>query len=303
MVNGVQNIAHKSKQVIHNLISELHYCIKRGIYMKTNFVNILCLLIMLLAISGCSYESDDLVNSPVEKIIETQTIEHELSHESNDSDHFHVEKNTEDQATEHELSYQSGYRFGIANPKDNADIKSELIDYITEFNTLTPSSIEATAANIQDYNFEEFYEQAYIDNNISEIESFYFPTVSIEGYKLYRAIIDEWSFMYYYAPIEKLESNDEYIFEFNDGILLGFDRPHWIDSENPLGSEINKMNVQNRSYELRNDLLYKPDANSVLGAIGGTRFTLNVPDTLNNAEYLFSIGEAIIQTSELIAVN
>ena len=126
---------------------------------------------MLLAISGCSYESDDLVNSPVEKIIETQTIEHELSHESNDSDHFHVEKNTEDQATEHELSYQSGYRFGIANPKDNADIKSELIDYITEFNTLTPSSIEATAANIQDYNFEEFYEQAYIDNNISEIES------------------------------------------------------------------------------------------------------------------------------------
>lgn len=258
---------------------------------------------MLLAISGCSYESDDLVNSPVEKIIETQTIEHELSHESNDSDHFHVEKNTEDQTTEHELSYQSGYRFGIANPKDNADIKSELIDYITEFNTLTPSSIEATAANIQDYNFEEFYEQAYIDNNISEIESFYFPTVSIEGYKLYRAIIDEWSFMYYYAPIEKLESNDEYIFEFNDGILLGFDRPHWIDSENPLGSEINKMNVQNRSYELRNDLLYKPDANSVLGAIGGTRFTLNVPDTLNNAEYLFSIGEAIIQTSELIAVN
>ena len=247
--------------------------------MKLNIVITLPIILSLFTIIGCSDETD----------------EYKHNHENPK-----IQKSYEESQ---EVSCQSGFRFGFANSDAHADIKSELIDYITEFNNLTSFDVAEKAVDIQEYDFEEFYNHAYIDNNISAIESFYFPNITIDGYKLYRAIIDEWSFLYYYAPVEKLNTDEEYVFEFNDGILLSIDRPHWIDASDPLGSEINKMNTQNREYILQNNLLYKPDANSVLGVLGETRFSLIVPDVLNDSDNLLSLGEEIIQSSELVYMD
>ena len=147
------------------------------------------------------------------------------------------------------------------------DFKNEVIALINKSTTIT--------AEHEDYQF-------FTNNKISEITEFYLPAIKIDGFELYRLLIDQWTFMFYYAPVEELEN--DYSFTFETGILLGINRPY-ID------------------LILQDALLYVESENSMRGCIGNTSFTLLVPDKLNNFDYLYELGLEIIETSELVVIN
>ena len=185
------------------------------------------------------------------------------------------------------VSYNNNVPLEIMNNYEN-NFKNEIIHLIRESKTITKEH--------------EMY-QYYAYNKISDITEFYFPTIKIDGYELYRILIDQWTCIYYYAPIKELKKESEYVFTFETGILLGINRPYWLDNADPLKPEIENREIQNIEYLFKDDLLYTQSQNSIMGLIGNTSFNIYVPNKLNNYEFLHELGLKISETSEMIVVD
>jgi len=163
-----------------------------------------------------------------------------------------------------------------------------------------PSEASRSGVIVDETKLKAEFAELLRERDDAEFTEFYYPNVKIDGFVLYRAVADEWSFMYYYAPSEKY--SDDYVFEFNDGILLGYSQTHWIDTADPLGAEVRKYDKQNIEYIYENGLLYTEGNNQIEGVVHNTNFTLNVPDSLNEREKIFEIGKNIIECTEIISL-
>jgi len=236
------------------------------------------ILLSILLLSGCgrtdrsdsneTITEDDIANYPetVSNQTENYINKNESEEISNTEETVSIQKELLEPSPPSEKS-----RIGILDSNGDFEVREELLKDVKEY------------------------------GGISKDEELYYPKLKIEGFKLYRTVIDEWSFLYYYAPESKL--SEEYIFEFNDGILLGYDRTHWIDTEDPLGSEMRKYDLQNIEYTYKENILVRKNTAQVEGVVGNTRFTLIATDKMNDEELLFELGKAVIDSTETIAIN
>jgi len=266
---------------------------------KIIFVALVAAALSLMSLNGCD-KSVEIDEEPLSDISQTADIE------TNDigSSGLNAEEATEE--TEAPVSEAadtvplSGVPLGMMNSSDGSKLKNELIEQINMSRTADQEPPEGSDVELDDY-----YRQVYVGNDISDISEFYFPTVKIDGYELYRVLVSEWTFMYYYAPIEEFskEKEFEYVFTFETGILLGINRPHWMDNDDPLKALINQHDTQEIPYVLKDNLIYTESHNGIAGQIGNTRFNITVPDTLNDFEFLYALGLKVIETSELVFVK
>ncbi len=201
-----------------------------------------------------------------------------------------------------DVSPLSAFRFGVEENVAAPNIKKLLLDKIEEFKFMSQRDIIDKSSAVQEYDFHEYYEIAFKGASINEISEFYFPNFTIDGYTLYRSVIDEWSFMYYFAPSEMLKEGN-YTFEFDTGIMIAIHRSHWIDTENPLAAEIQKLENREATYILKDNMLHEIGSNSISGIIGYTRFVINVPDACSNYDALAALGRKVVESCELVSVN
>lgn len=276
------------------------------------FLSAVLIIIQILTISGCSIENDNSktqlsansnkeykqADSSESEIDSTDTIPATEDVKKTDTSTIDSESTAENKV----VATLSGYRFGVMDTSNSDNIKEKLLSQILEFQNLSEEDIKERQATA-DYDFSEFYSAAYLNNKIDEITEFYYPEISIDGYTLYRAIIDEWSFLYYFGPNEKINSTSEYTFEFGDGILLGIDRTHWIDTDNPLDAQIKQYENRNKKYILKDNILYVEGYDSIEGIIGNTRFTLHGPDDACDYDSLFALAKKVIESTELIEIS
>ncbi len=258
--------------------------------MKTKSIIAFAMVIMiLLSVLGCSRIDKQLIETiqsdsePLLTNAITSGDETTATHATDDTSTIDSESTAENKV----VATLSGYRFGVMDTSNSDNIKEKLLSQILEFQNLSEEDIKERQVTA-DYDFSEFYSAAYLNNKIDEITEFYYPEISIDGYTLYRAIIDEWSFLYYFGPNEKINSTSEYTFEFGDGILLGIDRTHWIDTDNPLDAQIKQYENRNKKYILKDNILYVEGYDSIEGIIGNTRFTLHGPDDACDFDSLFA---------------
>ncbi|MCL2071757.1 MAG: hypothetical protein FWH07_05940 [Oscillospiraceae bacterium] len=160
----------------------------------------------------------------------------------------------------------------------------------------------------------------YSDNKIADIKKFYFPTMEIGGYELYRVDVSEYQIYYCYVSTELLKNSEEFWLSLNPSIQILIQRPSAIRDvgfEHPF--DIWTKSAREQGETLTEDnMLYSDFEGYGLGGygritapIGDTVFTISVPSYPTNDafvrvdEYEVSRELALrfIETAELITVG
>ncbi|MCL2816947.1 MAG: hypothetical protein FWD39_00985 [Clostridiales bacterium] len=143
----------------------------------------------------------------------------------------------------------------------------------------------------------------YAQNEISDIQEFYYPSVKIDGYDLYCVEVSKSSFHFYFAPVEELNKEQEYFYTLKTGILITIRRPGYVDAADPLRPLIEQLNQQGKDYLAEDNILYIQSHNDITAQIFNTWFGVRMPDELNNYDYLRALCFNIIDSIEVVVLE
>ena len=205
-------------------------------------------------------------------------------------------------ATPQVAAVSSDYSIITATCKDADEVKRSLLSTLSGLKSMTPDDVAVKASTTVDYDFEEYYTEAYINTKINEMTEFLFPTAEIDGYTMISAKISGIrSVIYYYGPTEKVESEDGYLFDSSDGILIGIKHPDNVDRDDPLAAPIRQ--TWGKDYILRDDMLQVVGWNEITAVVQNTIFRMSVPDSMNDPDTLFDLAEKLRDSMELVQLD
>jgi hypothetical protein len=130
-------------------------------------------------------------------------------------------------------------------------------------------------------------------NNLSGINSFYYPTVNIDGFELNMISITGGTLNFSYVPVGN---------RLNRGVSITIVRPEYIEvsASEYLREFVDSVKSQWREYTRGEGLVHTKHSNQIVGAVGDLRFTIHVPDKMNNFDTLRELSQQLINTAELI---
>ena len=181
-------------------------------------------------------------------------------------------------------------------------VKRSLLETLSELKSMTPDDVAEKASATIDYDFEEYYNEAYINTGINEMTELLFPIAKIDGYTMISAKISGIrSVIYYYGPTEKVESEEGYLFDDSDGIFIGIKHPDDVDQDDPLAIPIRQ--TWGKNYILSDNMLHVVGSNTITVAVQNTIFILSVPDSMTDADTLFDLAARIRDSMELVKLD
>ncbi|MCL2071721.1 MAG: hypothetical protein FWH07_05750 [Oscillospiraceae bacterium] len=149
----------------------------------------------------------------------------------------------------------------------------------------------------------------YSANKIADIKKFYFPTMEIDGYELYRVDVGENATQYYYVSTQLLKDSEDFWLSASPRIEIFISRPGWIKdtSVDQFESLKEQTREQGPSYLIEDNIIYnKADWESeghIYTPIGNSVLGISVPEELDDYEFLREIALRFIETAELITVG
>ena len=166
----------------------------------------------------------------------------------------------------------------------NSKMKNELIQHIDVSKSSSRENAKFTT---------------YEANILESIKEFYSPP-RIDGFEMFIVSVNEYGFVYYYAPSEALKSKEEYRFSNIDGIEIVIDRP---ESRDMNASDLLIDMAHSNNMKITDDNFVYGEDNHILGKIGDSVFRISVPVKQANYEWQRDLALQLIKSSELVNVQ
>jgi len=168
---------------------------------------------------------------------------------------------------------------------NNFNLKNEIISHI---------SISETKNSVNN--------RLYSEHKVSDIPQFYaLDNLLIDGYRLYHVNITEGSFLYRFVPIEEFYDENVVSTGLNN-ILIPVKRWEWFD-EKSTSKLMEREAEQGWGYLNEDGMIYSQNNNEITAPIGNTIFRVQVPDKLNNYDFLHDIAQQVIKSAEIVDVK
>jgi len=135
---------------------------------------------------------------------------------------------------------------------------------------------------------------AYHFHEVASLTEFYFVTVEIEGFELIELEISKYGVTYLFRCIETT----------GRGITISIRRPSNYSSPEEVWQVITEQALQHFSGSLsESGMIYHLNSMEILSRIGDTWFSIRVPNSLNNYEFLRDLAFDVIETSRPVVVE
>lgn len=260
--------------------------------MKMKLKKMLIILALVIITSGCNATTTG-----------TQYESEHLSVESkylfNDFESERLVSSDESTAAPQVAAMTSAYSITTDLCNGANAVKRSLLETLSELKSMTPDDVAEKASTTIDYDFEEYYNEAYINTGINKMTELLFPIAKIDGYTMISAKISGIrSVIYYYGPTEKVESEEGYLFDDSDGIFIGIKHPDDVDQDDPLAIPIRQ--TWGKDYILSDNMLHVVGSNTITVAVQNTIFILSVPDSMTDADTIFDLAARIRDSMELV---
>jgi len=146
---------------------------------------------------------------------------------------------------------------------------------------------------------------AYRQTKLSDMQEFYYPSLTIEGYKINQVNIYDDTYFFYYVPVdESKRMQEEYMFDSPDkGLIIGISKTEYADPSDPLKFFRDDLDKGNTSYIAEDNWIYLEFNKLIMMQIDSTWLMIRMPDKLNDYEYLRGLCKELLETTELINVD